>query len=170
MKTLILLLLFSTFAAAAPVPGAEDELPFFATPPDVMTPEVRSLPKGSYIRSCSECTLLRGILSCKCQKTENRRKSYWTSQLDMRSCSNPSDIANWSGRLMCMTNNSDQLPQGSYLRSCHECRVDKSDQLSCLCRKRNGNWQTTSLSLELCPADYQPISNCNGELRCSSSC
>ena len=170
MKTLILILLFSTFAAAAPVPETEEQFPVFDTPPDVMIPEVRSLPRGSYIRSCSECSLLRGVLRCKCEKSENGRKSSWTSQLDMRSCSNSSDIANWSGRLMCMSNDSDKLPQGSYLRSCHECRVSESNQLNCLCRKRNGDWQPSSLGLELCPEQYQLISNCNGELSCRTRC
>ena len=170
MKTLITVLFFSAFATAMPFMDTREELPVFDTPPDEFIPEARSLPKGSYVLTCIECSLLRGILNCRCEKIENGRKSYWKSQLDMRSCDNPSDIANWSGRLMCMTNHSDELPTGPYLRSCHECRVSESNQLNCLCRKRDGKWQPSSLSLDQCPADYQPISNCNGELTCDYSC
>ena len=170
MKTLLLTVFISVFAVAAPLPEPEENPPVFTVPPDAMTPEARPLPKGSYINSCDECRLEDDMLECQCEDSKGTRWGGWSTKLDLRNCKNPSDIANWNGQLMCMTNNpEDPLPEGSYLRTCHECRIDDRNLLSCLCRTRNGQWQPSSISLDYCPEAYQLISNCNGELSCNPS-
>jgi hypothetical protein len=56
------------------------------------------------------------------------------------------------------------LPQGSYLQSCRDVRIE-GGALSGMCRTMNGAWMRTALGdVRLCSGD---IGNINGQLTCN---
>jgi len=61
----------------------------------------------------------------------------------------------------------DNLPAGSYAKSCENCSVSgKEDTLSCSCKKADGATIPTVLrALSKCKKE---INNCNGALTCGS--
>ena len=140
------------------------------------TDEATPLPEGSYQRSCQLCSMSESpsgtpVLSCHCTGDKgSNHKRFWPTKLYMGHCQNPSDIANLKGQLVCMKNPSSGIPEGTYLNSCNECRINDRNQLECVCHTEQGKWQPASLSLDICPGEYLLIQNCNGELTCANSC
>jgi hypothetical protein len=59
-----------------------------------------------------------------------------------------------------------QLPQGAYLSSCKDARMD-GQTLIAFCEKSDRTWQTSALRTNLCPSGGD-IQNVNGDLTCGA--
>jgi hypothetical protein len=58
----------------------------------------------------------------------------------------------------------EQLPQGSYIRSCNKCKIN-NNQLNCSCKKWDGSYVNTKYDLR---NTCDNITNHNGELKCKT--
>lgn len=111
-----------------------------------------SMPSGSYVNSCSPCTLQEGALRCSC------RNAFGGATWSVLPKYCPSDIANCNGELRC---GGCAGPRGSYQQSCRDC-IANSRELTCICRQRRGGERRSSVPLP-CQSD---LANCDGNLRC----
>lgn len=135
--------------------------------------EARSVPPGSYLRSCRDAQVREGVnLAAFCAT----RNGQWvvTRLNDFPSCRG--DISNQDGQLWCQRRpgpgpgpgpippNPGFGPPGSYRQSCD--RVEfRNGVLSAFCRTRAGNFQPSVLNTLTCQPGTD-ISNQNGQLWC----
>src|SRR5205085_12350670 len=54
-------------------------------------------------------------------------------------------------------------PQGSFSRSCRQCRVHGA-HITCQCRTVDGSWERTSINWRRCPGGS--LTNRDGQLQC----
>ncbi|MFG1249184.1 CVNH domain-containing protein [Xanthobacter flavus] len=129
--------------------------------------EARSVPPGSYLRSCREAQVRDGVdLAAFCAT----RNGQWvvTRLNDFPSCRG--DISNQNGQLWCERRPVPPPPQpgfgppGSYRQTCT--RVEfRNGVLSAFCLTRAGNYQPSVLNTLTCQPGTD-ISNQNGQLWC----
>jgi hypothetical protein len=118
------------------------------------------LPAGSYQASCSDCTVQDNQLTCQCK---NRSGTKVSTSIEYTACTGNS-IWNENGVLKCYSVPTESMPQGSYRQTCGSCD-DSGSKLTCHCRKRDGNW--ISSSVWYLPCAENSVSNDNGALKCS---
>ena len=125
------------------------------------------IPDGDYASSCRGCQLEdASILSCShCEKPCGARVA---SSLDTNTCSEAATVTNSAGKLACKeppAANAEDVPQGTYLGSCHGCTV-VGDVLSCTqCGDGAGAQHASSLALDSC--DRTTVVNEQGALACT---
>lgn len=112
----------------------------------------------AYTSTCLECALQNNSLSCS--SCYDDQGSGWYTSLDLP-CR--TDIINCNANLIC----GKKCP--AYAHSCFGCTL-QSNKLSCMCNDEHGDWNGARTNLSLpCPANTT-IWNCNGTLKCGSSC
>jgi hypothetical protein len=129
--------------------------------------EARSVPPGSYLRSCRDAQVRDGAdLAAFCAT----RNGQWvvTRLNDFPSCRG--DISNQDGQLWCQRRPVPPPPavgpRGSYRQTCT--RVEfRNGVLSAFCLTRGGNYQPSVLNTLTCQPGSD-ISNQNGQLFCPS--
>lgn len=127
------------------------------------------IPEGDYQSSCRGCKLDdTTVLSCShCEKPCGARIQ---TSLDTTTCSEAATVTNSAGHLACKEPppaNADNLPDGTYLGSCHGCTLSDGT-LSCTeCVDGAGKRQSSTLALAGC--DLTSISNEQGSLSCTSA-
>lgn len=123
------------------------------------------LPRGSYLESCVNCSVSQGVLRCMCEAAEG--ELHYT-RLYYQNCQY---IENRYGRLSCdaahRRNGFNQLPYGSYQKSCGNCYVEGST-LYCVCLNRRGYPANTSLNLYNCYRNNLDVINYGGRLACGN--
>ncbi len=114
-------------------------------------------PAGSYQQSCTGATVgTDNVLHAKC-----RSMSGGMIDTSLRlPCAGKID--NINGRLMCSGAPAANVPQGSYLQSCADARV-QDNSLHAKCRRANQTVADASLKL---PCSTGKIDNLNGVLTC----
>lgn len=73
------------------------------TPIAIPTPNPNSLPSGSYVNTCSACTVTGGTLTCSCNNVAGQPIS---TSLNLSNCTSLSAIGNNDGWLVCPTSTS----------------------------------------------------------------
>jgi hypothetical protein len=129
-------------------------------PPSVALKDAANIsmraPAGSYKNSCDNCTInIEGKLSCDCKSRSGLKK---TSSLDNAgNCSN--GVMNLDGQLIC---------EGSFAKSCNECRI-VNDRLGCKeCKNKKGKWNANKTYSGSWTSCYEGVSNCDGNLTCGA--
>ncbi|AIY42374.1 Cyanovirin-N domain protein [Collimonas arenae] len=121
------------------------------------------LPPGSYLQSCRDIVVRRGMLEATCGGDNGGRRT----AIPLNSCRS-GNFENINGNLQCAgggdygRNNRD-LPPGTYLQSCRDIRI-RGDVLEAVCGSGNGNVRT-SISLYSCRSGS--FENINGNLQCT---
>eukprot|EP00802_Teleaulax_amphioxeia_P027237 Tamp_28521.p1 GENE.Tamp_28521~~Tamp_28521.p1 ORF type:complete len:129 (+),score=3.73 Tamp_28521:127-513(+) len=82
---------------------------------------------GSYLGSCSGCSIDDGADMLKCTKCTKTCGAQIESSIAFSSCGS-SAFGNNGGKLVC-----EDLPPGPYLRSCNNCNKGEDGNLSCVC-------------------------------------
>ena len=128
---------------------------------------------GQSVRvQCNTCTCRNGRLTCTKKRCTQPRSCRMGNRViphgrSVRVSCNTCFCR--SGRLTCTkkrcTPTLTTRFRGSYARSCRSCRV-RGSSICCHCRTSRGAYKYTCLA-RTCK---QPVSNCNGSLRCSASC
>src|SRR5258705_1485224 len=113
------------------------------------------VPGGSYAQSCSGAQVAGNVLKAKCRTMSG---SMVDTSLNLP-CQG--SIDNINGKLTCSGAPAANAPQGSYLQSCAEARV-QDNTLHAKCRRANQTVADASLKL---PCTGK-IDNLNGALRC----
>lgn len=100
---------------------------------------------GSYLGSCSGCSIDDGADMLKCTKCTKTCGAQIESSIAFSSCGS-SAFGNNGGKLVC-----EDLPPGPYLRSCNNCNKGEDGNLSCVCTGGGGvrgfynHWQQRTL-------------------------
>lgn len=115
-----------------------------------------AVPRGSYLRSCSNVTQSGPILRARCEVSPGIYNP--PSQLDVSRCSG-NDIANIRGQLRC----AGSIPGGSYFSGCRDHRV-LDGVLSSTCTGRHGSRHRTRIAIASCRGG--DIANIDGRLTC----
>ena len=119
--------------------------------------EGKKPPAGSYENSCKNIRVQDKKLKAQCEK----RNGKWNnSSLNFKNCKG--DISNDNGELTCDKGGEAKIPKGSYKDTCKDSYVE-GKWLYSKCKKKNGNWNNTSLKYKDCNKD---IKNDNGNLTC----
>ncbi|MEO6921124.1 MAG: CVNH domain-containing protein [Collimonas sp.] len=125
------------------------------------------VPPGSYLQSCRDIVVRRGILEATCGGDNGGRRT----SIPVYSCRSGS-FENINGNLQCSGDGRDDrdygrdnrnLPPGSYRQSCSDIRI-RGDVLEATCGGDNGG-RRTSISLYSCRSGN--FENINGNLQCS---
>ncbi len=117
------------------------------------------VPRGSYKQSCQDYYVEGNQLKARCLTKKGILKN---TSLNFRKCIG--DISNINGELTCESKYAPNLPEGSYIYSCRDLRID-GDKLKAECQKNNGSWTRTSMNYKNCKGD---IANINGRLACDT--
>lgn len=124
----------------------------------------KALPRGSYQKTCRQCTFDGRNLKCQC-RTSNRMAWLPTTLLNTYRCN--VNIANEDGTLKCRTRKSrhtSTIPTGSYLASCSKCFFEKKSILGCYCK--NPESRHLNYSRLFHPHRCMDIENIGGRLTC----
>lgn len=134
------------------------------------------IPTGSYLATCNDPIVSGNTLTATCESMRDNpgqggrlhtRHQSVTSLRNYHNCDG--DIANLDGNLVCnYTNDSyggNPPPEGSYRQTCTRIRTMFGD-LSAVCRKMGGNWQSARLE-NFADCLSNSISNFDGHLTCS---
>ena len=152
------------------VPKPEEE-PIEEDNPEPIEP-VEGLPRGDYLRYCSECSVVDGVLDCSCKISGWFWDSYYKASLPLESCGEPGRILYAGGLLFCSLQEFLEFHELSH--RCNDCRL-VNGTLTCRCRKTLCGWSSKDLkkgrnivrsrlsSIQNCTSK---INNCNGTLRC----
>jgi hypothetical protein len=123
------------------------------------------LPDGSWRQSCQNGKVRNGILYAQCRRDSGR---YKTTSEKIRSCL---AFGSRDGELFCeRSGDTDATANGwggSFRESCSDISVDRQGKLKARCRKDNGTYQSTNLSMWKC-LNRQAI-NRDGRLVCDTS-
>ena len=119
------------------------------------------LPPGTYRRSCEDCYVDNGWLSCRCNRGDGNSQR---SRIKYYRCQG--DISNEGGYLTCRGEGRHRsLPQGSWRDSCRNGHM-RGNTLTAECRNGRGDWVQAWLDLSRCNRE---VSNDNGRLVCGRS-
>ena len=146
-----------------------------ATPPpvfdysDAEESNLTPLPPGDYIKYCSSCKVIDGVLNCECYP-KTSLFSYTSASISVNSCGKGEPITYRGGALICQKH----LWRTLYWTTCWDCEV-KDNELTCTCLKTPCQWSEEDLqkgrreyrsTLEDFRYCTKKIINCNGQLRC----
>lgn len=165
LSTLCLLLL----AAVARNPAAQASSPTY------------KVPSGSYMATCTDCTLGTGTsFSCTCN---NRNHSPVATTINLSNCANGDggfySLTNNDGKLTCDVYGSSsptsmtsaiKIPAGSYAKTCNNCTISGGNY-SCACENGSNMIEVSStINFGKCPKDangFNQLVNQYGTLICS---
>eukprot|EP00802_Teleaulax_amphioxeia_P022967 Tamp_23479.p2 GENE.Tamp_23479~~Tamp_23479.p2 ORF type:complete len:126 (-),score=8.70 Tamp_23479:525-902(-) len=116
---------------------------------------------GSYLGSCSGCSIDDGADMLKCTKCTKTCGAQIESSIAFSSCGS-SAFGNNGGKLVC-----EDLPPGPYLRSCNNCNKGEDGNLSCVCTGGGGQRVDTRIGIASCPSGR--FDNQEGKLVCEGS-
>ena len=123
------------------------------------------LPDGSWRQACRDAYVRDGVLYAQCRRDDGR---YGTASARVASCR---AFGSRNGQLFCETPDSASGGAsgwgGSFRETCSDISVDKHGKLKASCRKDNGTYQSTNLSMWKCP--YRRAANRDGRLVCETS-
>ena len=123
------------------------------------------LPDGSWRQACRDAYVRDGVLYAQCRRDDGR---YGTASARVASCR---AFGSRNGQLFCETPDSASGGAsgwgGSFRETCSDISVDKHGKLKANCRKDNGTYQSTNLSMWKCP--YRRAANRDGRLVCETS-
>ena len=132
--------------------------------PQLATAGNEELPGGSWTQTCRGGQVRNDILYAECRRSDGR---YIATSEDIESCA---AFGNREGELFCETPGDDvknaSLWAGSYRKSCTDVSVDKHGKLKARCRKNDGNYQSTNLTLWQCI--NRRAANRDGKLVCET--
>ncbi len=112
---------------------------------------------GSYRKTCDTCRVQDNALLCICQRKNGARQPTFVW---LNKCPRPFEVINDNGDLYCVS--ADQLPPGSYKRTCGKCSM-KGNTLICNCQRRDGSVKKgTKLNVRNC----NWVANNSGNLYC----
>ncbi len=120
-----------------------------------------ALPRGSYLATCSGCSIFNNQLACVCKTKDGFPNR--TTLGDPYRCSS---VKNVNGSLTCLQRHHYRpMPTGSYRNTCRRCSVDRG-MLSCQCKTQMQLWTWTRIKYRSCRGG---IKNNNGHLSCWQS-
>jgi hypothetical protein len=118
------------------------------------------LPDGSWHQACRNAYVRDGVLYAQCRRDDGR---YDTASARVASCQ---AFGTRNGELFCEASDSASGGAsgwgGSFRETCSDISVDKHGKLKANCRKDNGTYQSTNLSMWKCP--YRRAANRDGRL------
>lgn len=135
---------------------------------DAPKPNGDGIPGGSYLGSCSGCSLRNAGMQLHCSHCRLPGSPSLASSLEMEACPPPSLVDNIHGELQCKPPpNADNIPPGGYRNSCGGCKLAHEGRiLGCSqCGTSDGNRKAASYDMTRC-LPPSTLDNQDGVLVC----